>query len=57
MDLTFAMPVFELRLAGTGTLYAVRLPSGVVGVIELHAYTQPVLFAPHPLPEPPLAWP
>lgn len=52
-ELSFASPVMELRLAGSGTLYALRIPSGQKGVIELHAYAGPVTFAAQPLPAPP----
>jgi hypothetical protein len=48
--LTFPSPVMELRLAGTGTLYAVRVPSGQTGIVELHAYTGPIQYAAQPLP-------
>jgi len=51
--LTFASPITELRLAGTGTLFAVRLPSGQTGVREVHAYAGPVTYAAEPLPQPP----
>jgi hypothetical protein len=51
--LSFASPIMELRLAGTGTLYALRIPSGKTGVVELHAYAGPVTFAAQPLPAPP----
>lgn len=54
VELTFAAPTMELRLAGTGTLYAIRLPaSGASGVVEVHAYTGPIRFAPQPAPVPP----
>jgi hypothetical protein len=42
--LTFASPIMELRLAGTGTLYAVRLPSGATGIVEVHAYLPPIVY-------------
>jgi hypothetical protein len=53
VPLTFAQPVTELRLEGTGTLFAVRIPSGQRGVQEVHAYTGRVTYAPEPLPQPP----
>jgi hypothetical protein len=53
VELSFASPVMELRLAGTGTLFALRIPSGKSGVVELHAYAGPVTFAAQPLPAPP----
>jgi hypothetical protein len=52
--LTFATPIQELRLAGTGTLYAIRLPSGKSGVIPVHAYAGPITYAAEPLPAPPV---
>jgi hypothetical protein len=54
VELSFASAVQELRLSGAGTLYAVRLPSGAKGMVEVHADTQPVTFAGVPLPAPPL---
>src|SRR5262249_30551407 len=36
VPLTFASPITELRLAGTGTLFAIRLPSGQTGIREVH---------------------
>ena len=53
-ELTFPFPVMELRLAGTGTLFALRLPSGATGVVEVHAYTGSITYAPEPLPQPPV---
>lgn len=55
-ELTFPSPIMELRLAGTGTLYALRLPSGETGVVEVHAYAGPITYAPEPLPQPPLVF-
>ncbi len=54
VELTFAAPISEVRLAGTGTLYAIRLPSGKSGKVEVHAYVGPIVFAAQPLPSPPL---
>jgi hypothetical protein len=54
VELSFATPILELRLAGTGTLYAVRVPSGASGIVDVHAYTAPITFVPQPLPQPPL---
>ncbi len=54
VSLTFAEPVSQLRLAGTGTLFAVRLPSGHTGVREVYAYTGPVRYAAEPLPSRPV---
>lgn len=54
VTLTFASPVQELRLAGTGTLYAVRIPSGSTGVVEVHAYTGAIVYAAEPLPTAPV---
>jgi hypothetical protein len=53
-ELTFPSPIMELRLAGTGTLFALRLPSGATGVVEMHAYTGSITYAPEPLPQPPV---
>ena len=53
VELNFSSPVQELRLAGQGILFAVRIPSGARGVTELHAYAGPVTFAPQPLPSSP----
>ena len=53
VELNFGSPVQELRLAGKGTLYAVRIPSGASGVVEVHAYTQPVTYAAQALPDAP----
>lgn len=52
--LHFANPITELRLAGNGTLFAIRLPSGQTGLVEVHAVTAPILFSPEPLPAPPV---
>ena len=54
VELTFATGITELRMAGTGTLYAVRLPSGSSGIVEVHAYTAPIVYAAQPLPAPPV---
>jgi hypothetical protein len=54
VPLHFAAPITQLRLAGIGTLYALRLPSGKTGIVELHAETAPILFAAQPLPAPPV---
>jgi hypothetical protein len=51
--LTFATAIVQLRLAGSGTLYALRLPAGGKGVVEVAAITPPILYAPQPLPLPP----
>ncbi|HEY5340688.1 MAG TPA: hypothetical protein VIK27_06655, partial [Candidatus Aquilonibacter sp.] len=51
--LTFATPIVQLRLAGAGTLYALRLPAGGKGVVEVAAITPPIRYAPEPLPLPP----
>ncbi|HTP23819.1 MAG TPA: hypothetical protein VMJ65_29730 [Solirubrobacteraceae bacterium] len=52
--LTFASPVNQVRLAGDGTLYALRLPAGVDGVTELSQVCGPVQLAPLALPAPPV---
>jgi hypothetical protein len=53
-ELSFPLAVQELRLSGVGTIYALRLPSGAKGTVEVHADTQPVVYAGVPLPAPPL---
>jgi len=52
--LTFASPVDQIRLAGTGVLYAVRLPALTTRVAELSQVCGPIAFAPLALPEPPV---
>ena len=49
----FATAVDQIRLAGTGSLYAVRIPSGTAGQTDLHRDCGPVTFAVQPLPTPP----
>ena len=60
VELTFASPVMQLRLAGTGTLYAIRIPAagasaaaGASGAADVYAYTPPITMAAQPLPAPP----
>ncbi|HEX3532051.1 MAG TPA: hypothetical protein VH988_33750 [Thermoanaerobaculia bacterium] len=53
--LHFDAPITQLRLAGTGTLFVLRLPSGQSGIVELHAETAPIQFAAQPLPAPPIS--
>lgn len=53
VPLTFASPISQLRLLGTGTLFAVRIPSGHSGVVAVHAYTGPITYAAEPLPAAP----
>ena len=52
--LTFASPVDQVRLAGAGILYALRLPAQVGGVTELSRVCSNVQLAPTPLPAPPV---
>ena len=52
--LTFASPVDQVRLVGAGTLYALRLPAPVDGVVELSQVCGPVQLAPIALPAPPV---
>jgi hypothetical protein len=54
VELTFPAPIMELRLAGKGTLYALRIPSGQTGTVTVTAETGPVLYAAQPLPAPPI---
>ncbi len=51
--LTFGTPIAELRLSGAGTLYAVRIPSGTSGMIDISAVTPPITYEPNALPVPP----
>ena len=55
VELTFAQPISQLRLAGSGTLYALRIPSGKSGLIEISVVTPPILYGPQALPPPPIA--
>jgi hypothetical protein len=55
VELTFPTPIQELRFAGKGIFFALRLPKGDKKTIEIHADTPVVLFAGKPLPIPPLA--
>jgi hypothetical protein len=48
--LSFPAPVDQIRLAGTGSLYAVRIPSGATGRLELACVSAPVTFQAEPLP-------
>jgi hypothetical protein len=50
--LHFAAPITQLRLSGKGTLYALRLPSGSTGLVDVHAYAF-ATFTAQPLPDPP----
>ena len=52
--LTFSGPVNQVRLAGSGTVYALRLPAGAGGVTELSQVCGPVTLAPTPLPAAPI---
>jgi hypothetical protein len=54
VQLNFPTPIMELRLSGTGTFYALRLPSGQTGTVGVTADTGPILYAAEPLPAPPL---
>lgn len=51
--LTFATPIVQLRLAGTGTLYALRLPSGGKNAVPVSTITPTIRYAPEALPLPP----
>jgi hypothetical protein len=51
--LSFPAPVDQIRLAGTGSLYAVRIPSGATGQVELARVCGPVTFQAEPLPQAP----
>ena len=52
--LSFSSPVDQVRLTGSGTVYALRLPAGVGGVTELSQVCGPVTLAPTPLPAAPI---
>ena len=56
VHLTFASAITQLRLSGSGTLYALRLPAGGKGVVEVEAFTPAIRYAPQPLPLPPSAF-
>jgi hypothetical protein len=51
--LSFTAPVDQIRLAGTGSLYALRIPSGATGQVELARVCGPVTFQAEPLPQAP----
>jgi hypothetical protein len=51
--ISFPAPVDQVRLAGTGSLYAVRIPSGVTGQVELARVCGPITFQAEPLPQAP----
>jgi hypothetical protein len=51
-SVTFPAPVDQLRIAGSGTLYALRLP-GSAGDGQLNCVCGPVQLAAQPLPAPP----
>ncbi|MGA7190493.1 MAG: hypothetical protein WBY66_18515, partial [Candidatus Acidiferrales bacterium] len=53
-ELDFAQPISQLRLSGAGALYAIRVPSGASGTIDVYAVTPPITYAPEPLPVPPV---
>ena len=53
--LTFPLPVNQLRLTGSGTLYALRLPPGTTGTTRLHQELDDIPFAAQPLPVPPMS--
>ena len=48
--LKFTTPIVQLRLAGTGTLYGLRLPAGATGVVEVAVVTPPIHYVPGALP-------
>jgi hypothetical protein len=54
VQLTFATPISQLRLTGKGTLYALRIPAGGTGVVEVTADTPPIRYAAEALPLPPV---
>ena len=54
VELTFPAAAMQLRLSGTGTLYAIRVPAAAAsGTVEEYAYTPPVTHAAQPAPAPP----
>jgi hypothetical protein len=55
VELTFAQPISQLRLAGTGIFFALRIPSGSTGIKEISVVTPPILYDPEALPLPPIA--
>ena len=52
--LAFPEPVKQLRLAGEGFLFAVRIPTGSTGLQNYSIVLPPVMLQNAPLPEPPL---
>ena len=55
VTLTFPSAVTQLRLSGSGSLYAIRIPSGAGGDRRLARECGPVTFAAQPLPQEPSA--
>ncbi len=49
-ELHFPAPINQLRLAGRGTLFAVRVPRGAAGFSTVHRETGPVTMSAKPLP-------
>jgi hypothetical protein len=54
-ELSFPAAVTQIRLAGSGSLYAVRIPAGVAGTTTLARGCGPVPFVAQPLPVAPPA--
>jgi len=55
VSLTFATPVTQIRLAGNGILFSIRVPAPAQsGTVAVSVTTPPILFAAQPLPAAPL---
>jgi hypothetical protein len=53
--LSFPFPVRQMRLRGTGFLYAIRVPAGPEGLQPLSVVLPPVLLKDTPRPQPPVS--
>ena len=54
--LSFATPITQIRLAGTGVLFAIRVPAPAQsGVVHISVTTPPIPFTAQPLPAAPLS--
>jgi hypothetical protein len=52
IPLTFASPVTRIGLRGTGTLFAIRIPSGQTGIVPLSVQTGTITYGPTTLASP-----
>jgi hypothetical protein len=57
--LVFSQPITQIRCTGTGTFFAVRIPTNTVsnaqGITTIYAETGPIQFSLQPTPPPPVA--